>query len=100
MFGSRSVPAVGVSLGIEGVFVILEQRQKDIYYITGESKEVVATSPFLERLKKNDYEVLFMVDAIDEYAVRQPKEYDGKKLASATKQGLKLDDETGRRKRR
>ncbi|KAH1243111.1 Heat shock protein 82 [Glycine max] len=87
-------------LGIEGVFVILEQRQKDIYYITGESKEVVATSPFLERLKKNDYEVLFMVDAIDEYAVRQPKEYDGKKLASATKQGLKLDDETGRRKRR
>ncbi|PHT40078.1 Heat shock protein 82 [Capsicum baccatum] len=52
--------------------------------------KLVENSPFLERLKKKGYEVLYMVDAIDEYTMRQLKEYDGKKLDSATKEGLKL----------
>jgi len=58
----------------------------------------VETSPFLERLKKKGYEVLFMVDPIDEYAVQQLKEYEGKKLISATKEGLEIAEDEADKK--
>jgi molecular chaperone HtpG len=70
----------------------MKEGQKDIFYITGESRSQVANSPFIEGLKKRGLEVLYMTDPIDEYSVQQLKEYDGKKLKSVTKEGLDLEE--------
>ena len=70
----------------------MKEDQPGIYFITGESRSVVESSPFLERLRAKGYEVLFMVDTIDEYVVQQLKEFDGKKLFAADKEGLELEE--------
>ena len=78
----------------------MKDGQKDIFYITGETRSAVASSPFIEGLKKKGYEVIYMIDPIDEYAVQQLKEYDGKKLKSCTKEGLDLEDSEEEKKKK
>nr|ALZ42089.1 heat shock protein 90 [Anadara broughtonii] len=76
----------------------MKENQKCIYYITGESRDVVQNSAFVERVKKRGMEVIYMVDPIDEYAVQQLKEYDGKTLTSVTKEGLDLPEDEDEKK--
>merc|ERR1712212_807069 len=77
----------------------MKENQKDIYFITGESKEVVASSSFVERLKKRGLEVVYMTEPIDEYVVQQLKEFDGKNLVSVTKEGLELPEDEEEKKK-
>merc|ERR1712230_224278 len=76
----------------------MKEGQSDIYYMTGESVAQVSSSPFIETLRKKGFEVLYMVDPIDEYCVQQLKEFDGKKLKSVAKEGLDLDTEDEKKK--
>uniref|UniRef100_A0A7C4VQY3 Chaperone protein HtpG n=1 Tax=Desulfatirhabdium butyrativorans TaxID=340467 RepID=A0A7C4VQY3_9BACT len=70
----------------------MKPDQKDIYFITGENLTTLMNSPHLERLKEKDYEVLLMIDPIDEWVVQSLNEYDGKPFKSAEKGDL--DTET------
>jgi molecular chaperone HtpG len=77
----------------------MKESQNDIYFITGENKDQVSSSSFVERLVKKGYEVLYMTEPIDEYCVQQLKEYDGKKLVSVTKEGLELPEDEDEKKK-
>merc|ERR1712183_772113 len=77
----------------------MKENQKDIYYITGESKDVVGSSSFVETLKKRGLECLYMTEPIDEYVVQQLKEFDGKNLVSVTKEGLELPEDEEEKKK-
>jgi molecular chaperone HtpG len=70
----------------------MKEGQKSIYYITGDSKKKLETSPFIEEAKRRDYEVLFMVDPIDEYVMQQVKDYEDKKFVCLTKEGVKFEE--------
>merc|ERR1712012_532172 len=78
----------------------MKENQKDIYYITGESKDVVGSSSFVETLKKRGLECLYMTEPIDEYVVQQLKEFDGKSLVSVTKEGLELPEDEEEKKKK
>nr|AIA61349.1 heat shock protein 90 [Orius sauteri] len=78
----------------------MKDTQKHIYYITGESRDQVANSSFVERVKKRGFEVVYMTEPIDEYVVQQMKEFDGKQLLSVTKEGLELPEDEEEKKKR
>merc|ERR1712232_794681 len=77
----------------------MKEGQKDIYFITGESKAQVAASPFIEGLKKRGYEVLYLIDPIDEYVIQQLKDFEEKKLRNCSKEGLELGDDEDEKKK-
>eukprot|EP01017_Pseudomicrothorax_dubius_P001923 TRINITY_DN0_c712_g1_i9.p1 TRINITY_DN0_c712_g1~~TRINITY_DN0_c712_g1_i9.p1 ORF type:complete len:568 (-),score=255.80 TRINITY_DN0_c712_g1_i9:87-1790(-) len=77
----------------------MKEGQKDIYFITGESRAAVANSPFIETLKARGIEVIYMVDPIDEYVIQQLKEFDGKKLRNCSKEGFELDQSEDEKKK-
>jgi len=77
----------------------MKESQKSIYFITGENKDQVANSAFVEKVRKRGFEVIYMTEPIDEYCVQQLKEYDGKTLVSVTKEGLELPEDEAEKKK-
>jgi molecular chaperone HtpG len=77
----------------------MKEGQKDIYFMTGESRAAVAASPFVEALRKRDFEVIYMVDPIDEYVIQQLKDFDGHKLKNCSKEGIEFDQTEDEKKK-
>merc|ERR1712227_794814 len=78
----------------------MKDKQEAIYYIAGGSKEEVTSSPFVERLLKKGYEVLFLTEAVDEYAISSLPEFEGKKFQNVAKEGFNIDGDTEAAKQR
>lgn len=76
----------------------MQETQTTIYYITGQSREAISNSPFIEKCKKRGEDVLYFTDPIDEYMVNSVGEYSGKKLVDLSKEGLLLDEEATKKR--
>jgi len=68
----------------------MKDGQEHIYYMAGASREECATSPFVERLQAKGYEVLYLSEAVDEYAINAVPEFEGKKFQNVAKEGVEL----------
>merc|ERR1711902_480891 len=78
----------------------MKDKQESIYYIDGGSKEEVTSSPFVERLLKKGYEILYLTEAVDEYAISALPEFEGKKFQNVAKEGFSIDGDTDAAKAR
>jgi molecular chaperone HtpG len=71
----------------------MKEDQQEIFYLTGESRSQVESSPHLEAIKAKGYEVLYLVDTVDELLTQSLNEYDGKRLKSVGKGTVALGSE-------
>merc|ERR1712168_983052 len=78
----------------------MKDKQENIFYMAGSSKEEVKTSPFVERLLKKGYEILYLTEAVDEYAISALPEFEGKKFQNVAKEGFSIDGDTDAAKAR
>jgi len=69
----------------------MKEKQEKIYFCAGNGREEVENSPFLERLLKKGYEVLYLTEPVDEYTIQALPEFDGKRFQNVAKEGLDID---------
>ena len=70
----------------------MKPTQRYIYYLGGITEEEIRKSPFVERLIKKGYEVLFLTEAVDEHAIVTIPEFEGKRFHNIAKEGFVLDE--------
>jgi len=78
----------------------MKDKQEQIFYMAGANMKEVQESPFVERLLKKGYEVLFLVEAVDEYAISALPEFEGKKFQNVAKEGFSIEGDTEAAKQR
>jgi heat shock protein beta len=78
----------------------MKDKQEQIFYMAGSNMKEVQESPFVERLLKKGYEVLFLTEAVDEYAISALPEFEGKKFQNVAKEGFSIDGDTEAAKQR
>ena len=72
----------------------MKEGQDSIYYASGESIDKIDNLPQIEQVKDKDYEILYLIDYIDEFAITALNEYDGKKFSNVKEEKLDLDEES------
>merc|ERR1712091_594339 len=70
----------------------MQESQESIYYMSGDSMEVMKKSPSLQVFTKKDIEVLLLSDHLDEPCIQKLADYEGKKFVSVQKADVKLDE--------
>jgi len=96
----RSSSSLDKLTSLEDYVKRMKEKQEHIYYIAGTSLDEVAKSPFVERLLKKGFEVLYLTDAVDEYAISALPDFEGKKFQNVAKDGLDLSSQSDRAKER
>merc|ERR1719367_1521282 len=96
----RFMSSNGKLSSLSGYVERMKEKQEQIFYMAGTSKEEVENSPFVERLLKKGYEVLYLTEAVDEYAISALPEFEGKKFQNVAKEGFSIDGETEAAKER
>ena len=76
----------------------MKEGQEKIYFITGQNKQSLLYSPFIEKLKTDGYDVLLFTDPIDEYMIQSAKDYNDKKFTDVSKEGIKFDEKELKKK--
>ncbi|XP_024383099.1 endoplasmin homolog isoform X4 [Physcomitrium patens] len=74
----------------------MKPDQSHIYFMTGQDKNQLKNSPLLEKLLKNEYEVIYFVDPLDEYVMQHLTEYEDKVFQDASKDSLKILGKEGK----
>merc|ERR1712093_107006 len=94
-----STKSEGKEINLDKYLDRMQESQESIYYMSGESLEVMSKAPSLQVFKKKDIEVLMLSDHLDEPCIQKLADYEGKKFVSIQKADVKLDETEEEKKR-
>ncbi|XP_077592835.1 endoplasmin-like [Stigmatopora nigra] len=78
----------------------MKEKQDKIYFMAGTNRKEAEASPFVERLLKKGYEVIYLTEPVDEYCIQALPEFDGKRFQNVAKEGIKFDESEKAKERR